>query len=158
MDIAVEALSPLAEESGYSIRRDLSSLDIDFENLAVPYSVLGTMIGVYTALFAVPYAFSVGIKRDKYHLYKVHFVDHYRARFKYALANDDGQIVKGSCVYFFSVDEKEEVLDYEFDRCSHSTIFPQTEMGLMRTGSNIDFIEKYITDQDEVVATGSVLL
>ena len=129
----------------------------------IAVGVVGATVGVGTgiAVGAGVIVASTGLllffAGDAHHMYKVPFVSHYRSRFNYVLVDrTSAERIRGSCLYFFRMDESGYTLDIEIDNCSHDDIFPQEEVGSMRVRNWVDPFERYFSDQDEVVVSINV--
>ena len=87
----------------------------------------------------------------------IFYVDHYRTELHYSLISEfEDEIIEGSC-HFFSYIDDSDTLFYEIDNCSHDSIFPQEEEGILRIGSEADFTDEFF-GQTNVVATGRTLI
>ena len=72
--------------------------------------------------------------------------------------NDEGRMRTESCILFYSIKEDVREIDYEIDNCSNDDIFPQNEEGFLRVGTRTDWFERHVSDQDDVVANGTLTL
>ena len=123
--------------------------------------MFNTAIKSFSTMAVVFYTASVLDHMDKMNIKSIRFFDfmyyvhHFRSKMYYSvISKENGEIVKGSCLLFFYQSKEIHRVFYEVDECSDEHIFPQEEEGQLRVGQRVDFIEKYLSDQDEVVATG----
>ena len=184
LSVANRELKGFAERAGYCLLKDRSSLSVPGATVAGTVAVVVATAGVIALAIAgvlvtpgatgisavfnssnvVTAAGIVFVAVDGFspftaHLgdHKVPFINHYRSQFDYVLADrTSGERIRGSCLYFFRMDESGYTLDIEIDNCSHDDIFPQEAVGTMRVGGSVDFFERNFSDQDEVVVSTNV--
>ncbi len=110
--------------------------------------LIGAAMGL--SLFAPCFVYNLvtqGAERDVLGAFRDHFGNgYYLARIKYTLRPNaptlDEDKGKGSCRFFFSIDEENLTVDYEIDSCTHKNIFPETVPGNMRVGGQADWFDE----------------
>ena len=166
-------LDILAQEKGYHLDKTSLRLSYPWSNLLSPINVAtvvagGSVFAFVSGLVGTPITITLaiggvaggvagvaGVKDPSFYHHKMVLVNHYRSKVSFSLMNDEGRKVRTeSCILFYSIKEDlREIDDYEIDNCSNDDIFPQNEEGFLRVGTRTGWFEKYVSDQDNVVAS-----